>query len=133
VKAAVQSLQLQTRTCKLFSCHLCSRHFCAWICMHTREQQDTTCQPDAQQLMKPAGCVLTFFADCGLLQTLATLTSYLPTLTVGLVATLTSVACIIAADTGGLRKHTQCTISDVFGAAACPARTSWLKHELRTP
>uniref|UniRef100_A0A383WMR8 Phosphatidate cytidylyltransferase n=1 Tax=Tetradesmus obliquus TaxID=3088 RepID=A0A383WMR8_TETOB len=33
-------------------------------------------------------------------ETLATITSYLPTLTVGLVATLTSVACIIAADTG---------------------------------
>ncbi|KAF6263497.1 cytidylyltransferase family-domain-containing protein [Scenedesmus sp. NREL 46B-D3] len=33
-------------------------------------------------------------------EALATITSYLPTLTVGLVATLTSVACIIAADTG---------------------------------
>jgi hypothetical protein len=38
-----------------------------------------------------------------LLQTLATITGYLPTLTVGLVATLTSVACIIAADTGEMQ------------------------------
>jgi hypothetical protein len=58
-----------------------------------------------------------------LLQTLATITGYLPTLTVGLVATLTSVACIIAADTGELqhelRKDMSCTKMCVLQIAVC--------------
>lgn len=37
---------------------------------------------------------------CFCLQVLSSITGFLPPLTVGLVATLTSVACIIAADTG---------------------------------